>query len=224
MSQQEFFQGPQFQEQEQGRPSLEDDEIEYPPQPYYWSTQPGKGAPKDEPTSLSDESMVEADHPGDYQHGYAAQDNVSNPIGERYITPTFNVPREESNRGTPQWQSQKQRQQFSHDGDSFEHQYLPYRANNQQWSAPPWARPQHRRGAARWFWLVVLGLLFMGPLLHILGAFLAVIGVIILTLLVPFLLVAMFALPYMLFRVIRGRPLPGRRWPYTSSLRGPWRW
>ena len=72
MSQQEFFQGSQFQEQEQGRPSLEDDDIEYPPQPYYWSTQPGKGAPKDEPTSLSDESMVESDHPGDYQHGYAA--------------------------------------------------------------------------------------------------------------------------------------------------------
>ena len=224
MSQQEFFQGPQFQEQEQGRPSLEDDEIEYPPQPYYWSTQPGKGAPKDEPTSLSDESMVEADHPGDYQHGYAAQDNVSKPVGERFITPTFNVPHEESNRGTPQWQPQTQRQQFSPDGDSFENQYRPYRANNQQWSAPPWARPQHRRGAARWFWLVVLGLLFMGPLLHILGEFLAVIGVIILTLLVPFLLVAMFALPYMLFRAIRGRPLPGRRWPYTSSWRGTWRW
>ncbi len=224
MSQQEFFQGPQFQEQEQGRPSLEDDDIEYSPQPYYWSTQPGKGAPKDEPTSLSDESMVEADHPGDYQHGYAAQDNVSNPVGERYVTPTFIVPQEESNRGTPQWQSQTQRKQFSPDGDSFEYQYRPHRANNQQWSAPPWARPQLRRGAARWFWLVVLGLIFMGPLLHILGAFLAVIGVIILTLLVPFLLVAMFALPYMLFRAIRGRPLPGRRWPYTSSWRGTWRW
>ena len=224
MSQQEFFQGPQFQEQEQGRPSLEDDDIEYPPQPYYWSTQPGKGAPKDEPTSLSDESMVEADHPGDYQHGYAAQDNVSNPVGERYTTPPFIVPQEESNRGTPQWQSQTQRKQFSPDGDSFEYQYRPYRANNQQWSAPPWARPQHRRRAGSWFWLVVLGLIFMGPLLHIIGAFLAVIGVIILTLLVPFLLVAMFALPYMLFRAIRGRPLPGRRWPYTSSWRGPRRW
>ena len=224
MSQQEFFQGPQFQKQEQGRPSLEDDDIEYPPQPYYWSTQPGKGAPKDEPTSLSDESIVEADHPGDYQHGYAAQDNVSNPVEERFITPTFIVPQEESNRGTPQWQSRTQRQQFSPDGDSFEYQYRPHRANNQQWSAPPWVRPQHGRGAGRWFWLVVLGLIFMGPLLHILGAFLAVIGVVILTLLVPFLLVAMFALPYMLFRAIRGRPLPGRRWPYTSSWRGTWRW
>jgi len=224
MSQQEFFQGPQFQEQEQGRPSLEDDDIEYPPQPYYWSTQPGKGAPKDEPTSLSDESMVEADHPGDYQHGYAAQDNVSNRVGERFSSPTFNVPQEESNRGTPHWQPQTQRQQFSPDGDSFEQQYRPYRANNQQSSAPPWMRPQHRRGAGGWFWLVVLGLLFMGPLLHFLGALLAVIGVIILTLLVPFLLVAMLALPYMFIRAIRGRPLPGRRWPYTSSLRGPWRW
>src|SRR5690348_7810731 len=77
MSQQEFFQGPQFQEQ--GQPTVEDDEIEYSPQPYYWSTQPGKGAPKDEPASLSDEPMVQADYPGDYQHGYAAQDNVSNP-------------------------------------------------------------------------------------------------------------------------------------------------
>src|SRR5437764_671334 len=161
MSQQEFFQGRQFQEQEQGRPSLEDDDIEYPPQPYYWSTQPGKGAPKDEPTSLSDDSMVEADHPGDYQHGYAAQDNVSNPVVERYITPTFIVPQEESKRGTPQWQSQTQRKQFSPDGDSFEYEYRPYRAHNQQLSEPPCARPQHRRRAGSLFWLVLLGLIFM---------------------------------------------------------------
>ena len=215
MSQQEFFQGPQFQEQEQ--PSLEDDEIEYPPQPYYWSTQPGKGAPKDEPVSLSDEPMVQADHPGDYQHGYAAQDNVSNPVGAKFITPTW----EESYRGTQRWQSQAQRQQFSPDGDSFEHQYRPYRGNNQQWSAPPWARPQqHKRSAARWFWLIVLGLIFMGPLLHSLAAFLAVAGVIILTLLVTFLFVAMLALPYMFFRAIKGRSGRGRGWPYT----GYWRW
>ena len=204
MSQQEFFQGPQFQNQEQGRPSLEDDDIEYPPQPYYWSTQPGKGAPKDEPTSLSDESMVEADHPGDYQHGYAAQDSVSNPAGVIFTTPGGG-----SNGGM----AQSQRQRFSPDGDSFEHRYRPYTASNQQWGVPSWARPQqHKRSAAGWFWLVVLGLIFMGPLLHIIGAFLAVTGVIILTLLASFLFVAMFALPYMLFRAIRGRPLPGRRW------------
>ena len=218
MSQQEFFQRPQFQEQKQRQPALEEDDIEYSSQPYYWSTQPGKGAPKDEPASLSDEPMVQADHPGDYQHGYAAQDNVNNP---RVIPPT----REESNRGMPQWRSQTQRQQFSPDGDAFEHRYRPYGANNQQWSAPPWARPQqHRRGAAGWFWLIVLGLVFMGPLLHVIGALLAVTGIIILTLLVPFLFVAMLALPYVFFRALRGRPLPGRRWHYTNYWRGPWRW
>jgi hypothetical protein len=208
MSQQEFFQRPQFQEQKQRQPALEEDDIEYSSQPYYWSTQPGKGAPKDEPASLSDEPMVEADHPGDYQHGYAAQDSVSNAVGARFITP-----QEGGNGGTSQWQSRPQRQQFSPDGDSFEHQYRPYAANNQQGGVPPWARPQHhKRSAAGWFWLVVLGLIFMGPLLHILGALLAFTGVIILTLLVAFLFVAMLALPYMLFRAIRGRPLPRRRW------------
>lgn len=219
MSQQEFFQGPQFQEQEQ--PTLEDDEIEYSPQPYYWSTQPGKGAPKDEPASLSDEPMVQADYPGDYQHGYVAQDNRSNTAGAKFIPPT----REQSNRGKSEWRSQTQRQHFSPDGDSFEHQYRPYGVNKQQWSAPPWARPQrHHRGAAGWFWLIVLGLVFMGPLLHFIGALLAVAGIIILTLLVPFLFVAMLALPYIFFRAITGRPIPGRRWPYTNYWRGPWRW
>src|SRR5947209_1004338 len=133
MSQQEFFQGSQFQEQKQGQPALEEDEIEYSPQPYYWSTQPHKGAPKDEPASLSDEPMVQADHPGDYQHGYAAQDSVSNSVEARFVTPAF-IPEEGSNRGTSQRQSQSQRQQFSPDGDSFEHQHRPYSVNNHQWS------------------------------------------------------------------------------------------
>src|SRR5438270_10094942 len=116
MSQQEFFQGPQFQEQEQGLPPLEDDDIEYPEQPYYWSTQPGKGAPKDEPASLSDEPLgaslgdsYQDDHQSDYQHGYAAQDSVSNPAGVIFTTPGGG-----SNGGM----AQSQRQRFSPDGDS----------------------------------------------------------------------------------------------------------
>src|SRR5947209_8029383 len=178
MSQQEFFQGPQFQEQKQGQPSLEDDDIEYSAQPYYWSTQPGKGAPKDEPASLCDEPMgsslggsYQDDHQSDYQHGYAAQDSVSSSVGGR-----FTARRERSN-GRP---SQSQRQRFSPDGDSFEPRYRPYAANNQQWSVPPWARPQHKRSAAGWVWLVILGLVFIGPLLHILGDLLAVVGMIVL--------------------------------------------
>jgi hypothetical protein len=223
MSQQEFFQGSQFQEQKQGQPSLGDDDIEYPAQPYYWSTQPGKGAPKDEPASLSDEPMgsslggsYQDDHQSDYQHGYAAQDSISSSVGGR-----FTAPRQRSNGGP----SQSQRQRFSPDGDSFEHQYHPYTANNQQWSVPPWARPQqHKRSAAGWVWLVILGLVFIGPLLHILGALLAVVGMIVLVLVLPFLLVAIMALPYMLFRSITGRPSPGRRWRYPNYWRGPWRW
>jgi len=98
-------------------------------------------------------------------------------------------------------------------------------ANNQQWSVPPWARPQqHKRSAAGWVWLVILGLVFIGPLLHILGALLAVVGMIVLVLVLPFLLVAIMALPYMLFRSITGRPSPGRRWRYPNYWRGPWRW
>src|SRR2546429_38204 len=186
MSQQEFFQGSQFQEQKQRQPALEEDDIEYPSQPYYWSTQPGNAAPKDEPASLSDEPMgpledrYEDNHPGDYQHGYVAQDTVNKGVGAQFIAPPG---------GKSQWESQSQRQQFSPDGDSFEHRYRPYTANNQQWSVPPWARPQqHKRSAAGWVWLVILGLVFIGPLLHILGDLLAVVGMIVLVLVLPFLL------------------------------------
>jgi len=95
---------------------------------------------------------------------------------------------------------------------------------------------QPRRGSpAGWIILfIVLVLMFIGPLFSIVFSFigitLAVIGMVIFALLIPFLLVFLIGLPYLLFRVLTGRPFPQRRWRYTNYWRsnnywrGPWRW
>ncbi|HEV7235846.1 MAG TPA: hypothetical protein VGN15_06685, partial [Ktedonobacteraceae bacterium] len=57
---------PESQEQH----SLDEHDIHYPAQPYYWSTKPD--APKDEPASLYDDPMIQGDNTNDYQHGYSA--------------------------------------------------------------------------------------------------------------------------------------------------------
>ena len=210
MSQQEFFQEPQSQ-QEQQQP-FGDNEIADTGQPYYWSTRPPQqGAPKEAPTEGYDEPMVHHDYRDDYQHGYIAQDT------SKY---TY-VQAGRSGLDEPRAQSQassSQKQQFSPDGDSFERQYRPYVRNNIQWNVPLWARPQRQgRGSARIIWLIILGVIFIGPILHILGALLAVVGVILLTLLFPFLVVALFAVPYTLYRISK------RRTSFQNRWRGP-RW
>ena len=89
MSQQEFFQGQQFEKQEQ-RP-LDEHEIDYPDypqQPYYWSTRPNtQGLPKDEPASRYDEPMLQTDAPSDYQHGYQGSMGQGTGVGARFIAP-----------------------------------------------------------------------------------------------------------------------------------------
>ena len=80
----------------------------------------------------------------------------------------------------------------------------------------------------RLFWFLFLGLIFIKPLLFIIGALLAVAGVLIFTLVLPFLLVAIMMVPYLLFRAVTGRPLFQRRWSYwrgsPNSWRGPLWW
>jgi hypothetical protein len=218
MDQQEFAPRSQSEEQQ----PLEEEGIEYPAQPYYWSTRPN--TPKDEPTSLYDVPMVQSDSLDGYQNGYMARKTAEDAgdtsrQGEKIDT---------SGKLAQSSQAQRQKQQFSPDGDAYEFQYRPNRAGNQHRGVPPFARPQLRRGnPARWFWLVVMGLIFIGPLLHVLGVLLAMIGVIILVLLLPFLLVLLVALPFILFSVGRRLGLIGkrqRRWRYTNSWRGPWGW
>ena len=209
MSQQEFFQ--ESQSQQEGQPPSGDNGIAEKAQPYYWSTQPPQqGAPKEAPAEGYDEPMVHHDYRDDYQHGYIAQDT------SKYTS----VQAGRSGLDEPRAQSQasnSQKQQFSPDGDSFERQYRPYVRNNIQWNVPLWARPQRQgRGSARIIWLIILGMIFIGPMLHILGALLAIVGVILLTLLFPFLVVALFAIPYTLYRISKRRSSFQNRW------RGPW--
>lgn len=218
MDQQEFAPRSQSEEQQ----PLEEEGIEYPAQPYYWSTRPD--TPKDEPTSLYDMPMVQSDSLNDYQNGYMARKTVEN-AGDISLQ---GGKIDTSGKLAQSSQARRQKQQFSPDGDAYESQYRPGNAGNQHWSVPPFAQPRfRRRNPARWFWLVVLGLIFIGPLMHFLGALLAAITVIILVLLLTFFLVLLVVIPFILFSVGRRLGLVGnrqRRWRSTNFRRGPWRW
>ncbi len=209
MSQQEFFQGPQEQQ------PLDDEAISYPQQPYYWSARPNApNAPKEEPASRYDEPMLQED----YQSGYVAQDTMAHSYQQSTDEPPGT--RSSSFQGQAQSQKQQQKQQFSPDGDAFERQYHPYGSYNRlQWGVPWWARPQrqHRRWP-RTVLLLLAAVLLIKPLLILLALF----GVILLAILIPFALVLMIVLPFILLRIVTGRSFPRRRWRYTSYWRGRW--
>jgi len=224
MDQQEFAPRSQSEEQQ----PLEEEGIEPPAEPYYWSSRPN--TPKDEPTALYDVPMVQSDSLNDYQNGYMARKTVED---AEIAEITGNTSQQggkidTSGKLAQSSQAQRRKQQFSPDGDAYEYQYRPNWIGNQQRGVPPFARPQlRRRNPARWFWLVVLGLIFIGPLMHVLGVLLATIGVIILVLFLTFLLVLLVAIPFILFTVGRRLGLIGnrrRRWRYSNSWRGPWGW
>ncbi|GAC1379015.1 MAG: hypothetical protein NVS4B7_10700 [Ktedonobacteraceae bacterium] len=208
MSQQEFFQEPQFQEQQ----PLEDEEIQY-SQPYYWSTRPN--APKEEPASRYDEPMIGSN----YQSGYVAQDAMAHPYQQSAATSDKNEGSRTQSRSFQgqKGHSQSQQQQFSPDADAFEQQYRPHAAYNApQWNVPFWARPQRqKRHWSRVILFLIIGILLIRPLLILL----AILGMLALTLIIPFALVLFVGLPFILFRAVKGRPFPRRRWRYTSYWR-----
>lgn len=232
MSEQEFFQGPQFLEQQPL-----DDAIHYPQQPYYWSSRPD--TPKEEPAARYDEPMVQ----GDYANGYAAQE-TRDALAHSYQQSTaakpeqaragtaFNEFQGQRTRSQAQFQqSQQQRQRLSPDGDAFEWRYRPHASYNApQWSVPSWARPQRqRRSWSRTVLFLIVGLLLIKPLLILFAIFGVVVLAILLPLLIvglilliPFALVLFMGLPYILFRAINGRPLPQRRGRYSNSWRSRW--
>lgn len=228
MDQQAFVPG----SQSQGQQPSDEDEIYNATvaQPYYWSTRPD--APKDEPASHYDEPMVQSNDQSDYQNGYIARDNGGAPAIDipAQRSETSRAASQQSQTTQSQSRFQSQSMGYSQDGDSFENQYRPNAAsaNHQQWGVPPWARPQvQRRSPARLFWLILLGLIFIGPLLHLLGAVIIGIGALILALLLPFLLIALVGLPFAIFSMRRGRgPFRSRpgRGRYTNYWRGPWSW
>lgn len=215
---------PESQEQH----SLDEHDINYPAQPYYWSTKPD--APKDEPASLYDDPMLQGDNTNDYQHGYSAQQSATS-IPQIPLAGTAQKSQPSATYGQQsQARSRYQQQFYSPDGDAFEQQYRSNNTNFQQWNVPVWARPQRQRrkgGSARWLWFIILGIMFIGPLMHVLG-FLLVAGVIFLVLLFPLLIVGLFSIPFMLSRALTGRPFPQRRWRSwrnnNYNWRGPWGW
>jgi len=206
--------------------SAANDEREQTPQFYYKAARKdGKVGPKEEPPVNYDEPMIENQPLPDYQGGYAARDNAP------FTAPlTGGATGRNGSGARGQWQQQQFRSGV--DGDAYENQYRATSMNSQQQGVPPWAKPQPRqRGFPRVLVLIFLAFLFIGPLLHLLGAIFLVIGIMLAVIVFPFILFAIFGLPFILMRVMTGRP--GRRGPpftspfwmgYRSRRRGPWWW
>lgn len=170
MSQQEIMPEPQSNQSNKGQSGREED-IET-AQPYYWSTQP-----KEEPASGHDDALTQNDYAGGYQpqnetvYSYPANNNSAKATAD--FSPSQGQQQQQ------QFQSQQARNPYAPERDSFETGYNPYNSYNSynadtgwqtQQSAPQWARPQRSRGGFRWFWLVLLAFMFMGPLFHLIGA------------------------------------------------------
>jgi hypothetical protein len=179
MSQQEFV-SPSQSQQSQGEHELNDDETYSPQHPYYWS--PNKaGVPRDEPPSSYDEPMV--------QRGYQAQDRTTDTKDQTSTT----------RRGTGG--KQVQRQQFSPDGDAYERGYRMYHQYNARPNVPPWARAQpQQKNVARLVLFIVLGLMLIGPILHLLaGLLILVIGTVFFALLLAFFVIMIIGILSFIF-------------------------
>ncbi len=134
--------------------------------------------------SARSSNMPKDEHPSTFEetippYSYRAQDRV-----------TQNTP-EPANRAhfyeTNASERQSRRRRFSPDGDALENGYQPYRQQQRMRSqVPSWARPQQHknRHLLRWIILLVLVIVFIKPLIILIGglflAGLTVIGFIIL--------------------------------------------
>jgi hypothetical protein len=179
MSQQEFV-SPSQSQQSQEEDEFNDDETYSPQHPYYWL--PNKaGVPRDEPPSSYDEPMV--------QRGYQAQGRTTDTKDQASTT----------RRGTGG--KQAQRQQFSPDGDAYERRYRMYPQYNARPNVPPWARSQpQQKNVARLVLLIVLGLMLIGPILHLLaGLLILVIGTVFFALLLAFFIIMIIGILSFIF-------------------------
>lgn len=187
--------------------------------PYYWSSTPPNAA------SSKTGDMPKNEHPSTFEdtippYSYPAQGMAA----PHYI---------EADKQTGQTRQQHaKRQQFSPDGDAFEYGYRPYqnqaRYNYAAQQVPPWARPQQHNGRGlRWLVFIILGIVFLQPVLWIVGHLLAVLGILIgvtiFALLLPIIFVLMLAgfVAIFVFGALSVLGINGRRrgWRYR---RGPW--
>ncbi len=218
MSQQEIMPEPQSNKERPGNA-----EDIYTAQPYYWSTQP-----KEEPASSQDEPLTQNDYATGYQpqnetvYSYPESNNSAKAVDD------FAQTQGQQQQQQQQFQSQQTRNPYAPDGDSFETGYNSYNSYNSYnadngWqtrqSVPPWARRQRSRvGGFRWFWLILLALMFMGPLLHFIGSALFF--------LFPLLFIGLIIFASVVFWSTVGprRPRgPGGSGGYNGG-RGPWGW
>jgi hypothetical protein len=202
MSRQEFL--PHEQE-----PLTQDDPEKIDVRPYSWSTSPKSGnLPKNEHPSTFEDSI-----PPIPPYSYAAQDALP--------------PQQEQEKATYYsggQEKQSQQQQAGPQRNTFQYGYRPYTSYNTQSQVPPWARPQHHnRRAFRWVILFILGMIFLNPLLHVLGWLAVAFGVIFIIFAVIVGAVAIMALVVL---SALGIPLRiGRRHAYRRWYRrGPWSW
>jgi hypothetical protein len=190
--------------------------------PYYWSTRPVSGK------SGKTGDIPKNEHPSTFEdtippYSYPAQEPMP-PVQEQpYAEPVKR-------------QQQQRQQPFSPDGDAFEHGYRPYMGNYNQGKytaqqVPPWARPQpHNHSVLRWLPLLILGLIFIRPLLFIITHLLAVVGIFVgvaaLAILVPIIFVLILAgiISIIVLIVLSSLGIPvWRRRPWGGYRRGYWR-
>jgi hypothetical protein len=214
MSQQEIMPEPQSNKEQPGNEDINS------AQPYYWSTQP-----KEEPASGHDESLSQNDYASGYQsqnetvYSYPENSTGANATADFAQTQTQTQGQQQQQ----QFQSQQTRNPYAPDGDAFETGYNPYNSYNadNSWqsrqSTPPWVRPQRSRSGFRWLWLVLFVFLFMGPLLHFIGAALFF--------LFPLLFIGLIIFASVVFWSTVGtrRRGPGGSGGY-NGWRGPWGW
>jgi hypothetical protein len=201
MSQQEFV-SPSQSQQSQEEYAFNDEEAYNPQHPYSWSPKKA-GVPRDEPPSSYDEPVI--------QRGYQAQDQRAGNKSRESTTGWY---------GKNSRRQQAQRQQFSSDGDAYERGYGMSQRFSVRQGVPPWARAQsQQKNLTRMVVLIVLGLIFLGPILRLLaGLLLFMIGAVFFALMLAFFVLVILGIFFLIFR------LPLRRRSSFPPWRGPWGW
>jgi membrane glycosyltransferase len=137
--------------------------------------------------------MPKEEHPSTFEetippYSYHAQDRVT----QNLTDPAHSAHFHETNAR----ERQSRRRRFSPDGDALENGYRPYQ-QQQYHQVPPWARPQPQRNShiLRWLVLIVMTILFIKPLLVLLGAlFLTGVTVLGLIILIPLIILGVLIL------------------------------
>jgi hypothetical protein len=163
-------------------------------------------------------NMPKDEHPSTFEetippYSYRAQDRV-----------TSNTPDAGSGahlHETNAQQRQSRRRRFSPDGDALENGYQPYRQQQRMYGqVPSWARPQQHknRHILRWIVLLVLAILFIKPLIILVGGiFFAGLTVLGLIILIPLIIVGALLLTGLVLAIL-GVVLGRAVW------RSIWRW